>query len=214
MGDSPDVRFKMSHEQRWIFDQLSHMIQGLGKQGYISSRLPGLGAPLAPEIPAAPMPTEGWWSGLDPNIKAGIREPYVEQSNQLMEMLGSKGMTGSQASPYSGSAATGAAEFWGDVTPKLAAQGWGMTSPGMWADWQSEKERLLSDYTTQKQVWGMPFEMLGMTQSTMPYPVVSGGGPSLLGSLGSGAGGAMAGGAALGPWGAAGGGLMGLMGGK
>jgi hypothetical protein len=242
MGGQPDVRFKPSHQQNWIFKQLQPIIEGLGLMGEEQLGMPGMGMPSAPRMPSAAgvplydvpdistmMPTYNWWGDISPEIREGIRAPYEDASLQMMEQMGARGQIGGESTPYSGTGQAALGEFWADAGTGMAQQGWSMVSPALrqgWQaglgrnitgyqagiqDWQSEKDRLLQDYTSQKQAWGMPFELLGLTQATMPYPVVSQQ-PNYLGGLvGAGAGAAM-GGAALGPWGAVGGGLSGLLG--
>jgi hypothetical protein len=127
---------------------------------------PNLGAPSAPGLPSmqgvlsgvpmydvpqqptydipdvrSMMPGATWWGDLDPSIKAGIRAPYEDASQQLAEQLGAKGMTGSGASPYSGQAQAGLGQFWADAAPAMAQQGWGMVAPALGAGWGAELSR-------------------------------------------------------------------------
>jgi len=172
---------------------------------------PNLGAPSAPTLPSMQgvltgvppynipsaknmMPGANWWADLDPSVKAGISAPYQDASKQLAEQLGAKGMTGSQASPYSGQAQAGMGQFWADAAPSMAQQGWGMVAPALQSEWgaqlgrnqmgyqqglqesmtdyQNQIKQMQSDYGTAMQAWQMPFSLMGMTPQTLPTGIM------------------------------------------
>lgn len=159
-GDSPDFDWEQSPEMAWLWQNVA---QPLWQQ------LMGGG----PTVTPVPMPTEGWFEGLDPSIKSGIREPYEYASKQLMEQMGAKGQTGSAMSPYSGSAQTAAGRFWSDAATGMGQQAWGMINPNAMAQWGM-----------QQQANFLPYQMLpGVTQQSLPYPVVTPGSPGMLQGL-------------------------------
>lgn len=205
-----ETEYVASPEQRQILGAMMPMIQNMGQRGAMSSMFPDMGAPLAPtmpsmqgvltgmnpyDIPNAPAPRQGWFSGLDESVKQGLWEPVNEASNILTERLGGKGQLGSARGGMSGAAGAAIGELYGKASPQIGMQAWGMMQPGMQEQWRAqlgqnqqmfglglqerqtdfrnEMNRLLQDYGTSQQAWQMPFSLLGMTPQMTPTNVVT-----------------------------------------
>lgn len=89
------------------------------------------------DVPNAPMPTEGWFSGLDSSIQSGLLEPYTLASKQLAEQLGGYGQLGSARGGVSGSGAAGLGRFWEDAAQGMGMQAWNMINPNQMAQYQA-----------------------------------------------------------------------------
>jgi hypothetical protein len=166
--------FKQSKQGKWLWNWAQPFWENMS-----SGNMPNMW-----EIPdtSQMMPGEGWWEGLDPNIKAGIREPYEDASRQMLEVMGAKGQTGSAASPYSGSSQTATGQFWADAGTGMANQGWGMVSPALQQGWQAQLMQNQGQYAQDM----MPYGMLpGATQMSMPHPTVDPGTPGFGGMAAS-----------------------------
>ena len=177
-GDSPSMDFKASPWQQYIQSWLKPFMNNMS-----TGNMPD---PAQWEIPdiSSMMPGENWWEDLDPNIKAGIREPYTDASNQMLEVMGAKGQTGSAVSPYSGQSQTATGKFWADAGTGMAQQGWGMVSPALQQGWGAELNRNMTQGNQQYQQSMMPYGMIpGMSQQAAPYPMVDPGSPGIGGML-------------------------------
>lgn len=173
-GSGPSMDFKQSGLQKFLEQWARPFWENMS-----SGNMPDMWE--VPDI-SQMMPGEGWWEGLDSDIKAGIREPYEDASKQMLEVMGAKGQTGSSASPYSGSSATATGSFWADASKGMANQGWGMVSPALQQGWQAQLGQNQAQYAQDM----MPYGMLpGATQMAMPYPVVNPGTPGAGGSIGT-----------------------------
>ena len=165
-GSGPSLDFKQTGFQNW----LQNWAQGFWKN-MKKGNMPKMWK--IPNINKM-MPKEGWWEDLDPNIRAGIREPHEEASRQMLEVMGAKGQIGSGSSPYSGSSQTATGKFWEDAATDMAVQGWNMVSPALTAGWNARLQRNMGKYQQSM----LPYEMLmGATQMSQPYPVVDPGSP-------------------------------------
>lgn len=165
-GSGPSLDFKRSKQQKWLWDWAQPFWENLS-----AGNMPDMWD--VPDI-SSMMPGKNWWADLDPNIKAGIREPYEDASRQMLEVMGAKGQIGSASSPYSGSSQTATGKFWEDAATGMAGQGWNMVSPALTAGWNAELQRNMGQYQQNM----MPFQMLPQaTQMSMPYPVVDPGTP-------------------------------------
>jgi len=99
--------------------------------------------PMATELfggqmptPAQPtMPTAGWYSGLDENVRAGIEEPYKASMAMAREGLAGQGQLGAMGSgetpAFGGGAADVFAQYAQKAAPAMAQTAWGMMQPGM-----------------------------------------------------------------------------------
>jgi len=201
MGDSsPSVSFEQSPQQQQLWSLAYPYWQNL-----YGGQMPGLynvpALPSAADYFAATMPTGDWWANLDPSIKAGIRAPYEDASQQMMEQMGARGQIGGQSTPYSGTGQAALGTFWDKAGQGMAQTGWGMMHPGLMAQaqagwggamqgWGAELGREQAGYQQSM----LPYQMLpGMTQQAMPYPVVDPGGGGFWGGVGNLAGSALMG---------------------
>jgi len=114
-------------------------------------------------VPQAPMPTQGWFSGLDQSIQSGIMEPYTLASQQLAEQLGSYGQLGSARGGVSGAGAAGLGRFWEDAAQGMGTQAWNMINPNAMAQYQAQVQ-------SQQLPWATFPSMFG---SAMPTPYIN-----------------------------------------
>jgi hypothetical protein len=94
----------------------------------------GYGVPSTESI----MPTQSWWNNLSGDVKAGAWAPFAEGQNNLLETLGSSGVSGSARGGYSGAAGAALGQYMADATPAYAMNLWNMSSPGAMAGWQAQ----------------------------------------------------------------------------
>jgi len=171
-GQGPSVDFQQSPQQAQLWNQWSPVSQNLA-----SGNLP----PIY-NLPNANMlqPTGDWWSGMAPELKAGIMQPFQEASQQLNESLGARGMVGGGRSGATGAQGAAQGQFWAQAAPQMAMTGWGMTAPGRQMQYQAELGQAQTGYNTSL----MPYQMLpNMIQQSLPYPVVNQGTPGLIPSM-------------------------------
>ncbi len=83
------------------------------------------------DIGQAPAPTAGWYSGLDPNVRAGIEEPYMRGMEMMGQQLQGRGAYGAQRAGPSGAAADVMGQYMQKAAPSMAMTGWGMMAPGL-----------------------------------------------------------------------------------
>lgn len=172
-GEGPDFDFEQSPEQAWLWQNI---VQPLWQQ-MMGGQMPGL---YNVPDPSSILPTSDWWSGMAPELRQGIMAPYQEASQQMLELMGSRGQTGGAGTPLTGAAGAALGEFWSRATPQAALTGWQMYQPGAMANWQAQLGQNIAGYQQQM----LPFQMLpGTTQQSLPFPVVSPGTPGLIPSL-------------------------------
>ena len=180
------------------------------------------------DIPDASMamPTANWYNSLAPEVKAGLYAPYEDASNQMLELMGSRGQTGAASSGYTGAAGAAMGELWADAGRNVGMDAWKMTGPMAMANWQANLDRnvqqwglgqqeALADYNTAMEAWRLPMQNMSYLPSTMGQAYVNQGsnpvGGMLSGGLMGGLGAATAG--ITNPWGIAGLAGLGALGG-
>jgi len=89
------------------------------------------------DIPDPVSPTDGWYDSLDPNIMAGLNEPWNDAQDQMFESLGQAGSLGSGRGGLSGAAGAALGEFSADRASAVGLDAWNMVSPGLVADYNS-----------------------------------------------------------------------------
>ena len=97
-----------------------------GTSGYGTGGFNNLGVPL---------PTQGWFSGLDSSIKQGLWEPWNEAALNMTNMMGSQGKLSARGG-YSGSAQTALGDLYSKAGTQVGTQAWNMMNPNMMAAWQ------------------------------------------------------------------------------
>jgi len=137
----------------------------------------------APTMPgAAPTPTAGWYGALDPNVRAGIEEPYQRGMKMLEERMQGRGVLGAQRAGMSGAAADVLGQYMQQAAPSMAMTGWGMMAPGQLAQaqagWgmqaQQQGAQQQANLLAQQQQWQgqmMPYQML---PQMLPYMMPEG----------------------------------------
>jgi hypothetical protein len=169
----------------------------------------GVGDVLGYNIPSVQnlMPTSGWYQGIAPEVKAGLREPYMDAHQRIMEQMNMRGQFGGSGGGISPAAAAFSGEFAAQMGQGMGMQAWQMTQPALNQQYQAELQRNMLMKT-------MPYSLLpGFIGQGMPQPVVSPAGPGAAGTMANMGAGALAGYGATGnPWGAAAGGAIGLLG--
>jgi len=121
-------------------------------------------------VPQAPMPNQGWFSGLDPSITQGLWEPYQQGSQQLAEQLGSYGQLGSARGGVAGAGAAGLGKYWEQAGRDVGLSAWSMINPNQMAQYQAQTQAQQMPWLTMPSVFG----------NAMPTPYIkqgdSGGG--------------------------------------
>lgn len=121
-------------------------------------------SPTLANIGGAPMPTAGWYEGLDPNVRAGIEEPYMRGMDMMRNQLSGGGMLGNQRAGMSGAAADVYGQYMQRAAPAMAQTAWGMMQPGQ-----------LQQLSAQNQA-GLLGQQQGWEGQMMPYQMI----PSML----------------------------------
>ena len=162
-GSKADIDWTQSPEQRQMYQLLYPFIsQMIGKSTSGQSLY---------NIPSVQnlMPTKEWWNQLSPEVMGGLWSPYNEGAKQMMETMGAGGQLGSAVGGYSGAGETALGRYYQDAAKNVGLQAWGMTYPG-----------LSADYSAQLQQSMLPYSLLpGMFGGTYSTPVVSQGGNGL-----------------------------------
>jgi len=156
-----------------------------------TGQVPQWGGVQTPQAPSyspvgtgqVPMPSAGWYNNLDPNIRAGIEEPYMRSMDMMRNQLGGGGMLGNQRAGMSGAAADVYGQYMQQAAPAMAQTAWGMMQPGLLqqqqqqygAGLQAQQLGAQSGLLAQQQQYGanvlgaqMPWEA-GMTQMGQQY---------------------------------------------
>jgi len=156
------VKYMQSPEQRQVFQLLMPLVEmmtGVGMEGKSPWQIPST---------EGMMPSKGWYEGMDPNIMAGVREPYIDASKQLTESLGYS--AGSPRGGPSGMLGDVQSDFWSKAGTQMGKTAWDIVSPVQQMGWQAKLQGSQFPWTA------MP-SMMGGTYS---QPVVSQ--PSTMGS--------------------------------
>jgi len=160
--------------------------------------------PDMPTVPGPVLPTQEWYQGIAPEVKAGLWAPYQEAAQQLGETFGSQGQQGSQRGGPSGAYGAAMGTFGAQAAKDVGQQAWSMTAPQMmgYRDqlYQGALQQRGETQQAQQAPWSMfPAFMGGMGQMPMYAQ------PNQMNPWVGALGGALAGGAAGGWPGAAGG---------
>lgn len=168
------VKYKQSPEQRQVFQSLMPLLQqvvGAGQGGTSPWQIPST---------EGMMPTQGWYENMDPNIMAGVREPYIDASQQLTESLGYS--AGSGRGGPSGMLGDVQSDFWSKAGTQMGQQAWNMVSPIQQMGWQAELQGKQFPYTAMPSMMGGTYSQPVVSQpSTMGSDLMS-----MLGMLGGG----------------------------
>lgn len=128
------------------------------------------------QMGAAPAPTGDWYSNLDPNVRAGIEQPYMRGMEMLESRLQGRGALGAQKAGISGAGADVLGQYMQKAAPSMAQTGWGMMAPGLQ---QQQAGQISADLATQAQTWEgqtLPYKMLpSLLPYMMPQAVTSAG---------------------------------------
>ena len=164
--------------------------------------------------PQALSPQGNWMGSLDPNIQAGLWEPYNQGAQQLINTMG--GGAGSASAGFSGAAGGALSDFYGDASKNVGMTAWNMMQPynqaqyGIGSQQLGIDQNLMNYGVAQSQApLGFATSMLG---GTYPTPVIQQGAPGYQPNpINMALQGGMAG-SAFGPWGAGIGAGVGLLG--
>ena len=169
-GEGPSVDFKQGPEQKQMWDTMFPVFQNFMQGNF----------PQMYDLPSPVQPSQGWFDNLSSEVKQSLWEPARDAGNQMMEVLGSKGMMGGASTPASGSGATAMGKLFSDYGQGIGQQAWNMTSPGLFQDYSAQLGRNMQGYQTSL----MPFQTAaGMIPGTYSNPIVNQGNPGILQSL-------------------------------
>ena len=218
-GSDSGVDYEQSPEQRAIYDMISPHLQTAFNQGGwdISqppdprSEIPSMqgvlsGVPMY-NLPSSEslQPTQQWWQGVSPDVKAGLWQPYKEAGSQLAEQMGGQGQWGSMRGGPSGAAGAAMGEIASKGALQVPMQAWQMGEQGRMTDYQSELNRnqqdyqnrlqeAMADYGRHEQAFGGGMErwrqsqslygaIPGMLGGTYSQPIVDPGSPDQTGQV-------------------------------
>lgn len=111
-------KYLQSPQQKEMYGMMQPTMQNLFTQG-------------------GPAPTAGWYGGLDPNIRAGIEEPYMRGMDMMRSQLQGGGQLGAPRAGMSGAAADVFGQYMQKAAPSMAQTGWNMMLPGMMLPYQT-----------------------------------------------------------------------------
>lgn len=74
------------------------------------------------------MPNAGWFSGLSPEIKQGLWEPYNEAALNMINTMGGQGLLSARGG-YSGQAQSALGELYSKAGTNVGLNAWNMMSP-------------------------------------------------------------------------------------
>jgi hypothetical protein len=164
--------------------------------------------------PTAVGPTADWYNNMSPEIMAGLNAPWNQAQDQMFETMG--GQAGSGRGGFSGAGGAAYGSFMADKATQMPMQAWGMSQPGLQANWQAQnqgnfgdyvagQERTGADYGNYQQgiqqdygmnqnIWqeqarqaSMPYDILpGLMGGTYSNPIVDPGGPGAASMAGGG----------------------------
>jgi len=218
-GSDPSVDYTQSSEQEQMYEMLFPQIQAASEGGGwpisqppdprdeipsmqgVMSGVPMYGIPSSESL----QPTQQWWQGVSPDVKAGLWQPYKEAGAQLSEMMGGRGQWGSMRGGPSGAAGAAMGKIASEGAMQVPLQAWGMGEQGRMAGYQAElgrsqqdyQNRLresLTDYGRHEQAFGGGMErwrqsqslygaIPGMMGGTYSQPVVDPGSPDQTGQI-------------------------------
>jgi len=94
-------------------------------------------------LPDATMlqPTQEWWQGVDPGIKAGLWQPYQEAGERLFEDYGARGLAGNPSAGVSGAAMAGLGELYAQGARNVPLQAFELGRQGRQMQYGSELAR-------------------------------------------------------------------------
>ena len=98
--------------------------------------------------PSSLSPQGNWMGNLDPNIQAGLWEPYNQGAQQLIETMG--GGAGSAGAGFSGATGGALSDFYGDASKNVGLQAWNMMQPSLQAQYGVGQQQ----FDTASQLWG------------------------------------------------------------
>lgn len=170
-GNNTQVSMAHSPQQQQVFGaMMPQLMGGFGQSIYDLPSAQGL------------TPSADWYQNISPEVMAGIRRPWEQQGQQLMETMGFRGMGGSPRAGMSGSAGVAAGTFAEEAGRNIGMQAWQMTAPGAQMQYQAELGRNIAGYQR-------PFQeaqlAAGLIPGTYPQPIVQPGQQGQGGALGS-----------------------------
>lgn len=186
---TPQVSQAWSPQQQQLYGMAQPVLeQGLSGQGYQVPQMPQWGGYEVPQMPGGLAPSRGWYGNLDPNVRAGIEEPYMRQMDMMQQRFGGMGQLGAPGAGMSGAAADVFGQYAQQAAPAMAQTGWGMMAPqreaamqGWGANLQQNIMGAQMPYQGAMTGWQaelakrqMPFQMAqGLMGAAMPENIVT-----------------------------------------
>ena len=169
-GSSPSIDYAQSPQQKKMWNTMFPVFQNFMQGNF----------PQMYDLPSPVGPTTDWYNNIAPQVRQSLWEPAIEGGNQMMEVLGSKGIMGGASTPASGSGATAMGKLFSDYSQGIGGQAWNMMQPGLMADYSAQLGRNMQGYQTSL----MPFQAAAsLLPGTYPNPVVNQGNPGMIGSM-------------------------------
>jgi hypothetical protein len=167
-GGNNQPQFPQEIRDLWGLAQ--PMAERMGTAGL--SGQPLWNVPSMPQVPGPVLPSQEWYSGIAPEVKAGLWAPYQEAGHQLTEVLGSQGQLGSARGGFSGAAGAALGSLAAKGAQNVGMQAWNMTAPqmGQYRDqlYQGALQQRGEVMQAQQAPWSMfPSYMGGMGQMPM-----------------------------------------------
>lgn len=144
-------------QQEQIFNWAFPMLQaGMGQEPY--------GLPSAQGL----QPTQQWYQGISPDVRAGIQAPYNDVYSQMMQTMRGPGSTGPESTRvFSGPAEEAAAQSFSErAGQNIGMHAWGMTAPGLREQYRAEVGRNVAAYNRPFQEAQLAAGLIGGTYPT------------------------------------------------
>lgn len=155
-GEKPDVTFSSSPQQQQILNQIMPLIQRLSTQG--QGGPPAFGIPN----PEALLPSAGFLDRLDPNVRAGLFEPFDRGLDILEGRLSGRGALGNPRAGISGAAADVFGQFGRDILPQIATTAFRTVQPALQQGFNALLQREQAPFNS----------LLGLTNQSLPTGLV------------------------------------------
>ena len=152
-GSSPQVNYQSSPEQQKMLQAIQPLVEKMAAFGTGTG-----GVPYNIPDPQSMMPTAGFMDRLDPNIRAGLFEPFEQGLDILEGRMAGRGQLGNVRAGMSGAAADVFGKFGQQMLPQIAQSAFQTMQPALQTGYSALLQREQSPYSS----------LLGMAPSLLP----------------------------------------------
>ncbi len=152
-GNDPQVSYQSSPEQTEMLKAIQPLVERMAAFGTGTG-----GVPYNIPDPQSMMPTKGFMDRLDPNVRAGLFEPFEQGLDILEGRMAGRGQLGNVRAGMSGAAADVFGRFSQQFLPQVAQSAFQTMQPALQTGYSALLEREKSPYSS----------LLGMAPGLMP----------------------------------------------